>query len=49
MSDFGYERALLLGRGWGITPEEERATAEDPGFPAVLARLRRRLGHQGRL
>jgi hypothetical protein len=44
MRDAGFERALLLGRGWGLTPEEDRATLEDPGFAEVLARLRRRLG-----
>lgn len=47
MREVGLERALILGRGWGLTPEEERAAGEDPGFPVVLARLRRRLGYRG--
>lgn len=40
----GIALAGQLRTSWGITPEEQRAFAEDPGFPAVLERLRRRLG-----
>lgn len=39
-------RLALAGQlrtSWGLTPEEQRTRAEDPGFPAVLARLRIRL------